>query len=134
VRLAPATTSRHHRERGRIAVDPRSLSRTSTQPLHPDGFDPTVAAEPMRHVVPVAHLTKMEQPYKDGALDDLVRRARTGKPNGPVSALDAQVREFEARYEMSSDEMLARFCRGEQKDTADIARWMVLLSARRRVR
>lgn len=88
----------------------------------------------MRHVVSLADLTKMDQPRKDGTLDDLVRRARSGKPNGSLSAIDTQIRAFETRYEMSSDEMLVRFQSGKQPDTADISRWMMLLSVRKRVR
>ena len=88
----------------------------------------------MRHLVPLADLTKMDQPRKDGALDDLVRRARTGKPNGSLSAIDAQLTALETRYEMTSEEMLARFKSGKQDDTADISRWMMLLSVRKRVR
>lgn len=87
----------------------------------------------MRHsVVAISDLAKMDQSTKDDALDDIVRRASTGKPNGSLSALDRQIRAFETRYEMSSDEMLSRFKRGEQADTAEISRWMMLLSVRRR--
>jgi hypothetical protein len=75
----------------------------------------------MRYVVPLAMLTDMDQPRKHGALDDLVRRARSGDPNGSITAIDAQIRAFETRYEITSEEMLARFQTGKQDDTADIS-------------
>lgn len=103
--------------------------------LHPVPFGPSLQeGTAMRHVVSLADLTKMDQPRKDGTLDDLVRRARDGKPNGSLSAIDAQIRKFEVQYEMSSEEMLARHRNGQQADTADISRWMMLLSVRKRVR
>lgn len=88
----------------------------------------------MRYVVPLAMLTDMDQPRKNGALDDLVRRARSGDPNGSITAIDAQIRAFETRYEITVEEMLARFQNGKQDDTADISRWMMLISVRKRVR
>ncbi len=88
----------------------------------------------MRSLVTVAELTEMEPSRKERALDALVRRAQVGQPNGSLSAIDGQIRAFETRYEMSSDDMLARFKRREQSDTAEISRWMMLLSARARAR
>jgi hypothetical protein len=70
---------------------------------------------------------------RERALDDLVHKAK-GKPNGQLKSLDAEIRGFEIRYEMSSDEMRAAFGRGEVRDTADVAKWLILLRARDRAR
>ena len=55
------------------------------------------------------------------ALRDLMSR-----PNGV--RLEAEVLELERRYEMTSEKMRERVRRGEL-DTADTARWLVLLDA-----
>jgi hypothetical protein len=68
---------------------------------------------------------------RESALGALVQRAK-GKPNGQLKSLDAEIRGFEIRYEMSSDEMRAAFSRGEIRDTAEISRWLILLRARDR--
>ncbi len=86
----------------------------------------------MRHVVSLADLTKMDQPRKDGTLDALVRRAKSGNSNDSLAMLDAEILAFEVRHEMSSEVMLARFKSGQQPDTADISRWFLLLSVRER--
>ncbi len=64
---------------------------------------------------------KMGPEEQRRALHDLM-----AKPNG--ARLEAQVRELEQRYEMTSETMRARAQRGEI-DTADTARWLVLLGA-----
>ena len=53
----------------------------------------------------------------------------TTERNG--AGVDAQIRELEQRYEMSSETMRERVRRCEI-DTADTARWLVLLDARGR--
>lgn len=53
-------------------------------------------------------------------------RALSAKPNGV--AVEAEIRALEQRYEMSSTSMRAKVRRGEI-DTADTARWLVLLEA-----
>jgi hypothetical protein len=83
--------------------------------------------------VRLSELSRMSDPERERTLDDLVRRAK-GKPNGQLKMLDAEIRSFEIRYEMSSVEMRAKFGRGEVADTADIARWLILLRARDRAR
>jgi hypothetical protein len=56
-------------------------------------------------------------------------RSLTSVPNG--ATVDAQIRDLEQRYEMSSATMRERARRCEL-DTADTARWLVLLAARGR--
>jgi hypothetical protein len=44
--------------------------------------------------------------------------------------LDARIRSFEIRYEMSSAELPERLASGEVQETADICEWLLLLAAR----
>ena len=55
-----------------------------------------------------------------------VAELTSGKPNGVRVA--AEIRALEERYEMTSETMRDRVQRGEL-DTADTARWLVLLDA-----
>jgi hypothetical protein len=56
-------------------------------------------------------------------------RSLTAVPNG--ASVESQICDLEKRYEMTSATMLERVQRGEL-DTADTARWIVLLNARGR--
>ena len=56
-------------------------------------------------------------------------RSLTSHPNG--AGVEAEIRALEQRYEMTSAKML-KFVKAGQLDTADTARWLVLLSARGR--
>lgn len=51
-------------------------------------------------------------------------------PNGQLSAVEAKLRAFEHRYEMSTTEMRAKFKAGELMDTADISQWLILAKVR----
>ena len=58
------------------------------------------------------------------------RRALAEMLNGPApsdSRIEAEILALERRYAMTSREMRARVCAG--LDTADTARWLVLLAA-----
>lgn len=55
-----------------------------------------------------------------------LRRLTSSTPNGV--RLTAEIHELERRYEMTSATMRARV-RGGKLDTADTARWLVLLDA-----
>jgi hypothetical protein len=82
----------------------------------------------------LTELAAMDAEKRANALDDLVARAVSGPPNGGRTSLDARIRTFEARYEITSTDMQARFARGEMRDTSDVAEWLMLLQARSRVR
>jgi hypothetical protein len=81
------------------------------------------------HGIRLSDLSKMPQGERERALGALVERAK-GKPNGQIKALDAEIGEFEIRYQMTSDKMRAAFAKGEIRDTADIAKWLILLQVR----
>jgi len=77
-------------------------------------------------------LASMGAREKQSAIDELISAAQNGQTNGSAAALDRRIAAYETRYEMTSDEMRARFRDQKIPDTADIARWFVLLSARDR--
>ena len=80
----------------------------------------------------LAELSQMPESARNRALTDLVRSA-TRVPNGQLAKLDAEIHQLEVRYGMTSDAMLSAFRDGTLKDTADLARWHVLLQVRARV-
>lgn len=79
----------------------------------------------------LSELAKMPKPQRDAALADLVRAAKAPR-NGQGKVLSERIRAFEVQYEMTSEEMLERLAAGDLHDTADIARWAMLLYARDR--
>lgn len=66
-------------------------------------------------------------------MSKLVKSAKAA-PNGQMNALDAEIRDYEIRYAMTSEKMLSEFKAGVVKDTADIAKWLILVQVRERVR
>ncbi len=70
----------------------------------------------------LARFASMNDEERTKALVEL-----TGPPNGGAARVDRQIREFEQRYEMSSEAMIA-----SGVDTADTSKWRVLLEARGR--
>jgi hypothetical protein len=70
----------------------------------------------------LADFAKMGAEERRRALTELT----SGKPNG-VRLAD-EIQELERRYQMTSETMRERVRRGEL-DTADTARWLVLLDA-----
>ena len=70
----------------------------------------------------LAQLATMNDEEREKAFE----RLRT-TPNG--DGVRARIRELEARYEMSSATMLAKWRAGAMADTADVSRWLVLLRA-----
>ena len=50
--------------------------------------------------------------------------------NGELASLQERIAEFEIRYELSSETMRAQFHTGQLKETADICKWLMLLSVR----
>lgn len=52
--------------------------------------------------------------------------------NGQLAVLNARIRTYETRYEMSSSQLLERLAANEIRETADIASWLFLLGVRAR--
>ena len=80
------------------------------------------------YTIMLSELARMDPVQKEQALTNLVEAARSS--NGETgNILRERVREFELRYEMSSDELLERLGKGEQRETADIANWLFWINA-----
>jgi hypothetical protein len=50
-----------------------------------------------------------------------------------IAKLDAQIRAFEARYEMTSEIMRQRLASGAQEETLDVCDWLMALDLRTRL-
>jgi hypothetical protein len=87
----------------------------------------------MRTTLKLSELSNMQPERRAAALDELVIAANQS-PNGGLEALESEINEFEARYEMSSDELLERLNADRQEETAEIASWLIRLDLRRRIR
>jgi len=75
-------------------------------------------------------LAKLAESEQQVVVANLARSARAGGPPTNRMVLRARIRAFEARYEMTSAEMLRKFRAGEIRETADISKWLFLISVR----
>ncbi|CAN5659551.1 hypothetical protein BH23GEM5_BH23GEM5_05370 [soil metagenome] len=82
----------------------------------------------MCYQVRLSDLSNMDTGQRARVLDALVKATREGAAD--YSVLNARIRKLEMRYEMSSGEMRKRVQKGSMKETAEIARWLLLLEAR----
>jgi len=87
----------------------------------------------MAYSVSITDLQNMPPAEKDEALGNLVAGARAPS-NGQTGKLDAEIREYERRYEVSSERMMEQLAEGERKETAEIASWLMRLRIRERMR
>lgn len=62
----------------------------------------------------------------------LVAGARASA-NGEIEKLNAEIREYERRYEISSERMMQELEEGGLKETAEIASWLMRLKIRERI-
>jgi hypothetical protein len=83
----------------------------------------------MAYHVKLSDLANMPVEDSDRVLAELVQSAKA-KRNGQRAVMDARIREFEIRYEMSSADLHERLRSGALLETAEIARWLMLLAAR----
>ncbi len=74
-------------------------------------------------------LYEMSAQEREKTLSELVKGANLPR-NGHPSRLDARIREFEVRFEMTSAELHERLRAGVLEETAEIAKWLFLLDAR----
>ena len=84
----------------------------------------------MRYSVRLSDLSYMSESERNQELGKLVEVAKQNRNNGSDPLLNARIRQFEMRYEMSSDTMRERLRTGEIRETAEIAKWLFLLSLR----
>jgi len=62
-----------------------------------------------------------------------VARATRNPPNREVRQINLEIRTHEDRFGFSSDELRRRLAAGEQRETDDVCRWLMLLALRERV-
>jgi hypothetical protein len=73
---------------------------------------------------------RMTAGERQAAAAELARAAH-GPPNGGVAPVEAQIREFERRYEMTSAQMEGQVNAGRMAETEEIAHWLITLEVRR---
>ena len=86
----------------------------------------------MAYSVRVSELGKMSEAERAEAASKLIPGAGASS-NGRVEKLDAEIREYELRYEMSSKRLQEELHKGTWQETADIVRWLWLIDLRQRV-
>jgi hypothetical protein len=75
-------------------------------------------------------LGRLSEPEKTKALRELALSAQAR----PMTLIEARVRRFEARYELSSAEMQKKVSSGSLTETAAIASWLIALDVIQRLR
>ena len=76
-----------------------------------------------------SELTTMTTSEQLAVLSRLAKEARSPSYEA-LTALEARIRAFELRYEMSSADLKAKLGSGAIKETAEIAEWLFLLDSR----
>ena len=83
----------------------------------------------MSYPIKLADLGQMSKDDQAKVLTDLTDSAKQNR-NGQTAVMDARIRRFEQRYEMTSAELLKRLEGGEVAETAEISQWLFWLGAR----
>lgn len=89
----------------------------------------SVQATGTRDTMKLRTLAEMSPQKKRETVASLVS-ASMGPPNGQMTNVQARLAEFEKKYGMSTDAMVAAFRAGRLDDTADVAQWLVFSKAR----
>jgi hypothetical protein len=85
----------------------------------------------MPYSVLTTDLRSMTVDERNQALAAIVQQGR-GAQNGERAILNARIRAFEERYEISSADLREALRVGRMKETAEVARWLFWLDARDR--
>ena len=75
----------------------------------------------------IMDLARFTETERQVLLQGIVDEARAGAP-GTEAAIRRRIRDYEIRYEMKSAEMLRRFRAGEIRETAELTKWLFLIS------
>lgn len=86
----------------------------------------------MRRTIRLETFKNLTEADKVDVVRDVVREALRS-PNGEIKVIDAEIRAFERRYEMTSDRMQALVTEGQYAETDDIANWLMDLELKRRI-
>lgn len=82
--------------------------------------------------VAASELRKLSKGEREAKLQELARAAQE-PPNGQLRDLNAQIRQFEQRYDKDSATMRNELASGALQETADICQWLHLLNLRDRI-
>ena len=85
----------------------------------------------IRNAINLAELSGLPTEAVSARVRQLIQNRRP--LNGELLKIDATIRDYETRYEMSSTVMLQRMQQSKLEDTADICRWQMLVEMRDRV-
>lgn len=61
---------------------------------------------------------------------EALTEASSEQEGAPLAVLNARIKRYEMRYEMTSEELKQRLRSGTQAETAEIAHWLFLLDMR----
>jgi hypothetical protein len=78
----------------------------------------------------LSDLRDMDEAQREQQLSALVSASQQQSDATGAAVLQARIDKYERRYEMSSEEMLDQVAKDELKETAEISKWLFLLSAR----
>jgi hypothetical protein len=79
----------------------------------------------VRRRLTLAELGRMTEKARKKALGDLVKAAMA-PATGRATALQRQIREYEKRYELTTERMREELSAGRRAETADICDWLML--------
>lgn len=86
----------------------------------------------VKHTISFEELRNASAEQRERMLTEL-GNAADGPANGEVERIDSEIREYERRYEVSSERMLEELAAGTRKETAEIASWLMRLRIRERL-
>lgn len=80
----------------------------------------------MPYRVNLSRLSEMSPREREDTIDELL----SASTEPTLRDMEARLRRYEMTYEMSTETMLDRWRRGKLEETAEIASWLFLASAR----
>lgn len=83
----------------------------------------------MKHTVRVSELQQMSPEQQEEAIQRLVQAAQS-QPNGEVQELDLQIRTFEEKYGLSSEDLRRELAQGKREESWEICTWLMLIDQR----
>lgn len=86
----------------------------------------------MKRAVRFSEIREASPSVREAALAGIVAEART-PANGSVSSLNAEIAEYERKYDLDSERLLKEISSGERQETEEILSWLMLIRLRDRV-
>lgn len=86
----------------------------------------------MSRTVKFSEIREASPSMREAALAGIIAEARF-PANGSVSALNAEIAEYEEKYGLDSSQLLKELSSGEREETEEILSWLMLLRLRERV-